>query len=80
MFFRSEDEVVRWCERQGRVRGATVAIDVLFELSRPWYRDRLDPNRVKPSRDRLQSFLTGAGLTDEFWTLPDQTPPTKRSQ
>lgn len=69
MFLRSEDEVGEWCEKAGRERGATVTIRALFELSREWYGDRLDPYRVKPGTEELQARLARAGLTGPFWAL-----------
>ena len=59
----------RSIETTGRARGATVPVADLFELSRPWYGDRLDPDRVKPTTEELQANLTRAGLTGPFWSL-----------
>ena len=65
----SEDDVDEWAERTGRPRGRAVPIEVLFELSGPWYRDRLDPDRVPATSAERQRLLDAVGLTGEFWRL-----------
>ena len=49
--------------------GATVSLDVLRELARRWYGDRLDPAWRPRTREASQRILSAVGLTGEFWRL-----------
>jgi hypothetical protein len=41
----------------------------MWELSKGWYGDRLEPDyRPKPVEE-LQAVLSGVGLTSPFWQL-----------
>jgi hypothetical protein len=70
LLFRSEEEIDDWCEREGRSRGAVVALDRLQLLAERWYGDRLDPDWRPRGRAESQAILDGVGLTGDFWRLP----------
>lgn len=44
-------------------------IPTLWELTVPWYGDRLDPSSRRKEIDEYQDLLSGAGLDDAFWQL-----------
>ena len=50
--------------------GETVPLDVLDELAKRWYGDRLDPDWRPRTKDESQQMLTEVGLTGDFWALP----------
>ena len=55
------DETVR--------EGELVALEVLDELARRWYGERLSPDWRPRSREESQAILSSVGLTGEFWRL-----------
>ncbi|MDX6534526.1 MAG: hypothetical protein QOF68_2270 [Gaiellales bacterium] len=70
LLFRSEEDVVEWCQAHGRVPGAIMPLGSLQRLARSWYGDRLDPNWQPRSRAESQALLDAAGLSGSFWQLP----------
>lgn len=46
-----------------------MTLDVVARLSHGWYGDRLSADFVPKAVEGLQSVLSGAGLTGEFWRL-----------
>jgi hypothetical protein len=49
--------------------GATVSIEQLARLARPWYGDRLDPAWRPRTTAESQAILHAVGLTGDFWSL-----------
>jgi hypothetical protein len=49
--------------------GELVSLDVLQELARRWYGDRLSPDWRPRTLAQLQAVLDGVGLTGDFWRL-----------
>ena len=49
--------------------GELVALEVLDELARRWYGNRLSPDWRPRTREESQAILTSVGLTGEFWRL-----------
>ena len=44
LYFRSEEDIDRWCETWRQTRGAVIPIDVAWKLATAWYsEDRRDP-------------------------------------
>jgi hypothetical protein len=70
LLFRSEEDAAAWCRERGRPTGGIVAADVLHELARRWYGDRLDPDWRPRTREASQAILDDVGLTGAFWRLP----------
>jgi hypothetical protein len=51
------------------VGGQVVPIDVLDELARRWYGNRLSPSWRPRRVDESQAILSSVGLTSDFWRL-----------
>jgi hypothetical protein len=49
--------------------GALVELDVLAELARRWYGDRLSPAWRPRTPEASQAILESVGLTGPFWAL-----------
>lgn len=49
--------------------GRAVPLGVMWDLTRMWYSDRLDPDFQRRGIDEYQAMLTAVGLTDDFWQL-----------
>lgn len=41
----------------------------MWDLSREWYHDRLDPGYAPKPAGELQGMLARAGLAGDFWNL-----------
>jgi hypothetical protein len=58
-----------WSARTGVGIGAVVPVRVLHDLTKDWYRGRLDPDwRPRTPADAQRRFAA-AGLTGAFWSL-----------
>ena len=80
MAFRSEGDARAWEQESagdltarnrglGTNPGATVPVEVLGELSRRWYGDRLEDQWRPSSSAAKQALLREAGLRGAFWEL-----------
>jgi hypothetical protein len=54
---------------EGVTTGALVPVDVLGELARRWYGDRMSPDWRPRSREESQRILSDVGLAGDFWQL-----------
>ncbi|GAA4633539.1 organomercurial lyase [Actinoallomurus vinaceus] len=68
--FCSPDHLAAWASRTGRVVGRAVGAATVWELSRPWYGDRLAPGFRPHTTEHNQRLLTEVGLAGDFWRLP----------
>jgi len=71
LLFRSEDDIVAWCERRHIAPGAVFDLARLWRLATAWYDDRLDPAWRRRTAPQRQAILDAVGLTGSFWRLPD---------
>jgi hypothetical protein len=69
LFFRSEDDVARWCSRTGKPRGEILSLDQSWSLARAWYGDRLSPDFRGRTAAEAEAIFRGEGLTSAFWRL-----------
>jgi len=61
----------RWLsEQHGAARGAVLALDLVWRLSRVWYPDPRDASWRPRTRDESQALLASLGLMDPFWEMP----------
>ena len=67
LFFRSEERVGRWCERQGIPRRPLVTMVQLWTLATTWYSTRLQENSRRPQPDEMRAIFAGLGLVGDFW-------------
>jgi len=61
--------VDRWCVERAVPRGATVSLEQVWRLARPWYADRLDEDWTPRTPDVMERILSDAGLTGAFWRV-----------
>jgi hypothetical protein len=50
-------------------RGAVLTLAHLWQLTQPWYRDRLSPDFHGRTLEQAQEIFAEAGLTSEFWRV-----------
>jgi hypothetical protein len=55
--------------RETVTSGELVGIDVLTELARRWYGDRLSASWRPRTLEESQAVLSSVGLVGEFWRL-----------
>jgi hypothetical protein len=69
LLFRSEDDILAWCEQRQIAPGAVFDLARLWTLAAVWYDDRLNfawRRRTIPER---QAIFDAVGLTGSFWRL-----------
>jgi len=69
LLFRSEADVVAWCERRHITRGAVFDLARLWRLATVWYDDRLNSDWRRRTIQERQAILDAVGLTGSFWRL-----------
>ena len=69
-FFRSEEHIAAFNDKQGLEPGATITSAKLCELAYAWWDTRLKPDWRPRTRDENQAIFERLGLTGEFWRLP----------
>ena len=67
LFFRSEEELEEWLASRQAERGAVLTIPQLWNLSQPWYGDRISPDFRGRTLEQARQIFTEAGLTSPFW-------------
>lgn len=70
LMFESESDVDDWCERHGLPRGDIQPIQRIWEFSKVWYGNHLDPHWVKWSVDEAKDIFRRFGLTHAVWDVP----------
>jgi hypothetical protein len=67
LFFRSEEQVRRWCEQQGHPVRPFVRMDQLWGLATAWYSTRLEADSRRPQSAEIREIFARLGLRDAFW-------------
>ena len=67
LFFRSEEQVRRWCEKGGHPMRPLVTMDQLWGLATTWYSTRLQESSRRPQPSEMREIFAGLGLTGDFW-------------
>ncbi|MGE5641901.1 MAG: hypothetical protein ACM3Y8_02725 [Byssovorax cruenta] len=67
LFFRSEEAFDEWLASRQTKRGAVFSIPQLWNLSQPWYQDRLSPDFHGRTVEQARQIFREAGLTSAFW-------------
>jgi hypothetical protein len=67
LFFRSEADLDAWLQARNAVRGATLTVSQLWQLSRRWYHNRLDMEYHGRTPEQVQEIFREVGLVSEFW-------------
>jgi hypothetical protein len=67
LFFRSEEEIKKWCAEHGYPEGPTVNMDQLWFMSTTWYGTRLQTESRRPQPDEIREISASIGLDDDFW-------------
>jgi hypothetical protein len=70
LYFRSEEDIERWCATWRFERGAVIPIGDGWRLAQEWYsEDRRDPSWRRRTIDETEAVFTSLGFTSPFWSL-----------
>ena len=67
LFFRSEEQIRRWCEAHGHPIRPLVTMNQLWMLPTTWYATRLQEDSRRPKPDEMREIFAGLGLEGDFW-------------
>jgi hypothetical protein len=67
LLFRSEEWIDKWCQRNNLERGEVLTIQQVWELSKPWYENRLALEYRGRSPEQVAEIFKQADLTSKFW-------------
>jgi hypothetical protein len=67
--FCDADHAGRHIDRYGLSPGELVDARRMWQLTLPWYGDRLDPGYEPQTQEHRRSLLDGLGLEGDFWRL-----------
>jgi hypothetical protein len=67
LFFRSEDQVDRWCADRELPRRPAATLPQLWQMALAWYADRLSPESRRPGPDEIRAIFARIGLPEPFW-------------
>ena len=70
MLFRSEEEIDDWRKQTGASRGVALTLQLVWQLSKRWYADRMAPDFRGRTMRQAQAIFRELGLTGGFWSLP----------
>ncbi len=69
VFFSSRDHLAEW-KRTGSVTGGeALTIEQTLRLSVPIYKDKMNLDYARPSREQTIAHFQSLGLTSEFWKI-----------
>jgi hypothetical protein len=61
--------LVEYLSGTGTKRGYVATAQTMYDLSKDWYRTRMDEDWEPPTPAEAESMLAGHGLTGDFWGL-----------
>jgi len=67
LLFRSEEWIDKWCKRNNLERGEVLTVYQVWELSKPWYTNRMSLDYHGRSPEQVTEIFKQAGLTSAFW-------------
>ena len=71
LMFESESEVHLWCERHGMKKGDVQPIQKIWDFSKVWYGNHLNPDWVKWTVIEAKQIFKRFGLVSDIWAMPE---------
>lgn len=71
LLFRNENEVNAWSQRHDIPRGDIQPIERIWEFSKVWYGNHLNPNWKKWTTKEAKEIFLRFGLTGDTWNLEE---------
>jgi len=69
LLFRSEEWIEKWYKRNNLERGEVLTINQVWELSKPWYDNRLSLEYHGRSVEEAEEIFRQVGLNSAFWHM-----------
>lgn len=70
LLFESESRIDEWCVKHRISKGDVQPIAKIWEFSKVWYGNHLNPNWKKWTAEEAQKLFDQAGLTSDIWKIP----------
>ena len=70
LLFASENDIDKWCKRHGMKKGDIQPINKIWEFSKVWYGNHLNPNWKKWTVDEAREIFERFGLVNRIWEMP----------
>ena len=70
LLFKDEADVERWCAQHRIAKGDVQPIEKVWEFSKVWYGNHLNPDWHKWTTAEAQAIFEQCGLTHDVWKLP----------
>ncbi|MCG7551528.1 alkylmercury lyase family protein [Pseudoalteromonas sp. Of7M-16] len=70
LMFESKSDIEQWCARHGLVQGDVQPISHIWEFSKVWYGNHLNPDWVKWSVAQAAEIFERFNLAGPIWHLP----------
>lgn len=67
LLFRSEENVIAWCQERGLPLRPLISLQQLWVLAVTWYGNRLTVDSRRPGPDEMVSIFASIGLEGPFW-------------
>lgn len=71
LLFESDVEIDDWCMRHDINKGDVQPIDTIWQFSKVWYGNHLNPEWQKWDLEQAKDIFSQFGLTHSVWNLPD---------
>ena len=69
LLFRDEEHAKAWREARHLESGASMPLQVGWQLAKAWYADTLDPGWHWRTAAEAETIFASLGLTGDFWRL-----------
>lgn len=73
LLFKSEHQIYRWCADHRIGRGDVQPLDTIWEFSKVWYGNHLNPAWKKWSNEEARQIFEEFGLSGPIWHIPAST-------
>jgi hypothetical protein len=73
LLFESESDIDEWCVRHGMKKGDVQPIHTIWEFSKVWYGNHLNPDWKKWTVDEAKAIFQQFGLVSDIWKMPEST-------
>jgi hypothetical protein len=70
LLFENEKQIDEWSQRHRISKGDIQPITKIWEFSKVWYGNHLNPNWKKWTTEEAQQIFEKFGLTDDIWKIP----------
>ena len=71
LVFKNEDEIDRWSKSHDIEKGDVQKIDKIWEFSKKWYGNHLDPKWTKWTKEEAKQIFKKFELNHKVWELED---------